>query len=230
MHFAAGNPKTLLLIEDDAEMRQQLQLLLQRQRYQLDSAADGESGVHMALTGSYDLILLDIRLPGIDGFNVLQLLRQRINTPVIVLSACGAEADRIQGFTHGADDYLAKPYSFAELLLRIEAILRRSQGQPALWQLQYQELILDKRQQSASCSEQPVPLTPVEFRLLWALVQQPQQVLSKRLLYPLVLDRSFTEHDRSLDMHVSRLRKKLGSCGFDSARLVTLHGKGFRLL
>lgn len=222
--------KTLLVIEDDAQMRQQLQLLLQNHGYQPDFAADGESGASMALAGSYDLILLDIRLPGIDGFNVLQLLRQRANTPVIIVSACGAEADRIQGFTHGADDYLAKPYSFAELLLRIEAVLRRSQPQAAVWQLQYQELTLDRRSQSASCYEQLLMLTPVEFRLLWALAQQPQQILSKRVLYPLVLDRNFTEHDRSLDMHLSRLRKKLSSCGFNTGRLVTLHGKGFRLL
>lgn len=230
MPVAQNCNKTLLLVEDDAEMRQQLQLLLQNHGYQIDSAAEGETGTSMALTGRYDLILLDIRLPGLDGLNVLQLVRQRANTPVIILSACGAEADRIQGFTHGADDYLAKPYSFAELLLRIEAVLRRSQPQPAVWQLHYQELTLDRREQRASCYEQPVPLTPVEFRLLWALVQQPQQVLSKRVLYPLVLDRNFTEHDRSLDMHVSRLRKKLSSCGFNNERLVTLHGKGFRLL
>lgn len=230
MSVTTSYNKTLLLIEDDAQMRQQLQLLLQNHGYQPHIAADGESGVSMALTGRYDLILLDIRLPGIDGFNVLQLLRQRANTPVIIVSACGAEADRIQGFTHGADDYLAKPYSFAELLLRIEAVLRRSQGQPANWQLQYQELTLDRRSQSASCYTQPLPLTPVEFRLLWALVQQPQQILSKRVLYPLVLDRNFTEHDRSLDMHLSRLRKKLSGCGFNSERLTTVHGKGFRLL
>ncbi|PKM18258.1 MAG: DNA-binding response regulator [Gammaproteobacteria bacterium HGW-Gammaproteobacteria-15] len=230
MSAANSHNKTLLLIEDDAQMREQLQLLLHSHGYQLDIAADGETGASMALTGSYDLVLLDIRLPDIDGFNVLQLMRQRANTPVIVLSACGAEADRIQGFTHGADDYLAKPYSFAELLLRIEAVLRRSQPQAAVWQLQYQELTLDRRLQKASCFAQYLPLTPVEFRLLWALVQQPQQVLSKRVLYPLVLDRTFTEHDRSLDMHLSRLRKKLASCGFNSERLVTLHGKGFRLL
>jgi len=230
MPAANSHNKTLLLIEDDAQMREQLQLLLHSHGYQLDIAADGETGASMALTGCYDLVLLDIRLPGIDGFNVLQLMRQRANTPVIIVSACGAEADRIQGFTHGADDYLAKPYSFAELLLRIEAVLRRSQPQAAVWQLQYQELTLDRRLQSASCFAQLLPLTPVEFRLLWALVQQPQQVLSKRVLYPLVLDRTFTEHDRSLDMHLSRLRKKLASCGFNSERLVTLHGKGFRLL
>lgn len=222
--------KNILLIEDDPELRQQLQCLLTHNGYTLALAADGETGASMALTGSYALVLLDIRLPGIDGFNVLQLLRQRSDTPVIIISACGAEADRIQGFTHGADDYLPKPYSFAELLLRIEAILRRSQPQNGVMQLQYHALSLDKRSQSTACFNQPVPLTPVEFRLLWALVQQPQQVLSKRLLYPLVLDRNFTEHDRSLDMHLSRLRKKLSSCGFNSDRLSTVHGKGFRLL
>lgn len=220
----------LLLIEDDATLRQQVSSLLIHHGYAVACTAEGEQGVAMALTGNYALILLDIRLPGINGLEVLQLLRQRTTTPVMILSACGAEADRIQGFTHGADDYLPKPYSFAELLLRIEAILRRSQPQTTALSLCYTELSLDKRQQTAWCHEHPVILTPVEFRLLWALVQQPQQLLSKRVLYPLVLDRNFTEHDRSLDMHISRLRKKLSQVGFNSERLVTLHGKGFRLL
>lgn len=230
MPATPSSVKSLLLIEDDAELRQQLQLLLERHGYALDIAADGEQGATLALSGSYDLILLDIRLPLLDGFSLLQLVRQRASTPVIVVSACGAEADRIQGFTHGADDYLAKPYSFAELLLRIEAVLRRSQGQQKERLLHYQQLTLDRQVQDARYAEQPLALTPVEFRLLWALVQQAQQVLSKRVLYPLVLDRTFTEHDRSLDMHLSRLRKKLAGGGFDTERLTTVHGKGFRLI
>lgn len=227
----------ILLVEDDPELASQLQLLLAQRGYPLRWCQDGATALTAALEQSFALILLDIRLPDLDGFQLLSLLRQKIPTPVMILSACGAEADRIQGFTHGADDYLAKPYSFTELLLRIEALLRRcstpQQADPAVLVFQQHgqpSLTLQRMPAKADFGHQQLALTPVEFKLLWLLLSQRPQLLSKRWLYPLVLERNFAEHDRSLDMHLSRLRKKLSVVGFDGERIITVHGKGYRLL
>lgn len=221
----------LLLIEDDTELAQQLCALLTHHGFEVTQASDGEQGAELALEKHFGLILLDVRLPSLDGLSVLQLLRQRRSTPVIILSAWGAEQDRITGLRHGADDYLAKPFNWTELMLRIEAVLRRSQPEaPGEQQLNYQQLQLNISSQQLWVGEQQVELTPVEARLLWQLMAQPQQLLSKRLLYPLVLERSLTDYDRSLDMHWSRLKRKLVLAGFPSERLITVHGKGYRLI
>lgn len=221
----------LLLIEDDTELAQQLCALLTHHGFEVSQASDGEQGAELALEKHFGLILLDVRLPSLDGLSVLQLLRQRRSTPVIILSAWGAEQDRITGLRHGADDYLAKPFNWTELMLRIEAVLRRSQPEaPGEQQLNYQQLQLNISSQQLWVGEQQVELTPVEARLLWQLMAQPQQLLSKRLLYPLVLERSLTDYDRSLDMHWSRLKRKLVQAGFPSERLITVHGKGYRLI
>jgi two-component system response regulator PfeR len=222
---------SLLLIEDDTELAQQLSALLTHHGFEVTLASDGEQGAELALEKHFALILLDIRLPSLNGLSVLQLLRQRRTTPVIILSAWGAEQDRINGLRHGADDYLAKPFNWTELMLRIEAVLRRSQPEaPGEQQLNYQQLQLNISSQQLWIGEQQVELTPVEARLLWQLMAQPQQLLSKRLLYPLVLERSLTDYDRSLDMHWSRLKRKLVQAGFPSERLITVHGKGYRLI
>lgn len=222
---------SLLLIEDDTELAQQLSALLSHHGFEVTLASDGEQGAELALEKHFALILLDIRLPSLNGLSVLQLLRQRRSTPVIILSAWGAEQDRITGLRHGADDYLAKPFNWTELMLRIEAVLRRSQPE-ALGgqQLNYQQLHLNISNQQLDVGTQQVELTPVEARLLWQLMAQPQQLLSKRLLYPLVLERSLTDYDRSLDMHWSRLKRKLVQAGFPAERLITVHGKGYRLI
>lgn len=218
----------LLLIEDDASLRSQLSTLLSPS-YDVCAVASAEQALPLALQHSFGLILLDIRLPGIDGLQLLQLLRCERQTPVIIVSAFGAESDRISGFLHGADDYLAKPFSSAELLLRIEAVLRRSllQQSPDPAELVWQGLVWNTQQ--ARYGDSVLPFTPVEHKLLGHLIRAQGQILSKRLLYPLLLNRTCTEHDRSLDMHVSRLRKKLAAVGFVSGQLQTVHGKGYLL-
>ncbi|MDZ7867959.1 MAG: response regulator transcription factor [Rheinheimera sp.] len=218
----------LLLIEDDPSLCAQLQQMLQTD-YQVVACQDGEQGLLLALSQPFALIILDIRLPGLNGLQLLQLLRRERQTPVIVVSACGAESDRITGFLNGADDYLAKPFNTAELRLRIEAVLRRSQWpQPESTDaLNWQGL--HWLPQQTLLAGQALPLTPVEHKLLGLLLQSVSQILSKRLLYPLLLNRPCTEHDRSLDMHVSRLRKKLSAAGFSAGQLQTVHGKGYRL-
>lgn len=203
----------VLIVEDDPELNSQLGVLLP------------------ALNQRFDLILLDVLLPRMDGFSVLKQLRRTCQTPVMILSACGAEEERIQGFSGGADDYVAKPFSFTELLLRMEAVLRRSMGwQPPTadaCELRLDGLILDRRRQTVHFAGTPVELTPVQFRLLWMLALHAGQPVSKPCLYQLVLERDFSCHDRSLDMHVSRVRRKLTAAGMAAGRLQTLHGKGY---
>lgn len=222
------NRIALLLVEDDTGLREQLCALLSPY-YEVSAVSTSEQALPLALQQPFGLILLDIRLPGIDGLQLLQLLRCERQTPVIIVSACGAESDRISGFLHGADDYLAKPFSSTELLLRIEAVLRRCQLQqsPEPAELAWQGLVWNAQQASYAAAE--LPLTPVEHKLLGHLLRAQGQILSKRLLYPLILHRTFTEHDRSLDMHVSRLRKKLAAVRFAGGQLQTVHGKGYVL-
>lgn len=218
----------LLLVEDDPQIRIQLQELLS-ERYQLDVASTAEQALQLALQHSYALLLLDIRLPDMDGLQLLKVLRPARQLPVIIVSACGAESDRISGFLHGADDYLAKPFSGTELLLRIEAVLRRCQLQPLNQadQLHWQGLRWDE--QHSWFQHEMLPLTPLEHKLLGHLLRANGSVLPKRVLYPLVFNRPCTEHDRSLDMHISRLRKKLTAAGFTAGQLQTVHGKGYLL-
>ncbi|MBL1379083.1 response regulator transcription factor [Zobellella iuensis] len=221
----------ILIIEDDAALSDQLAELLHHRGYDISQCHDGEQGLLTALGSPFELILLDVLLPGRNGLSLLKLLRQRQQTPVIMLTACGAEEERIQGFSQGADDYLAKPFSFTELVLRIEALLRRAMGQTAPpadpLEIQHQGLLLNRLRQQASYRLQPITLTPIQFKLLWLLLRHRGEVLSKPLLYQQVLEREFSRYDRSLDMHLSRVRRKLAEAGMASDHLQTVHGTGY---
>ncbi|AEY00338.1 two component transcriptional regulator [Oceanimonas sp. GK1] len=221
----------ILVIEDDVALNDQLTELLQGRGYTVSQCFDGEQGLLAALAPSVDLILLDVMLPVRNGFSLLKLLRQSQQTPVIMLTARGAEEERIKGFSQGADDYLAKPFSFTELVLRIEALLRRARGQVTAVadavQLEYQELWLDRRQQQAGFRQTRLELTPIQFKLLWTLMQNRGEVLSKPFLYQQVLEREFSRYDRSLDMHLSRVRRKLIEAGMGATCLQTVHGTGY---
>jgi len=147
-----------------------------------------------------------------------------------MVTACGAEEERIQGFRQGADDYLAKPFNVTELLFRIEAILRRTLVEPKKaisQQLEIDLLQLNRHDMSIYYAKQAIKVTAIQFKLLWALVTHQNEVLSKPFLYPLVLDREFSLYDRSLDMHLSRIRKKLIAAGMSVNRIETAHGRGY---
>jgi len=177
------------------------------------------------------VVLMDILLPGLDGLKVLTQLRQSHSTPVLLMSALGAEADRISGFRRGADDYLPKPFSMAELQVRVEAILRRVamerlRVQPREDVVQQGELQFCERSADVSVNGQPAGLTPSEYRLLDTLHRQREEVLSKPFLYQHVLQRGYSQHDR-LDMHVSQIRRKLKALGYQRQQLRTVWGKGY---
>ncbi len=221
----------VLVIEDDQVLSAQLGGLLRLQGYTVRLSQLGESGLAMALANAPDLILLDVMLPDMNGFSVLRRLREQQQTPVIMLTACGAEEERIRGLRHGADDYLAKPFNPTELQLRIDAILRRTRSaesravQPS--SLNVDALVLDRHTLRARVGEQDLALTPLQFRLLWQLMLQPGEVLTKPYLYRVVFEREHSGYDRSLDMHVSRIRRRLTEAGLAADRLQTLHGRGY---
>tara|TARA_R100000306_G_scaffold54193_2_gene51336 strand:- start:159062 stop:159802 length:741 start_codon:yes stop_codon:yes gene_type:complete len=221
----------ILIVEDDPELSDQLSSLLRSRGYDIQQQFDGEAGLIAALRGSFDLILLDVLLPAMDGFSVLNHLRRTRQTPVMLLTACGAEEERIVGFSKGADDYVPKPFNFTELQLRIEALLRRAMGvsssRGSQQKLVVDTLQLDRQQQAVTVDGVAVTLTPIQFKLLWVLVLHQHEVLSKAYLYRLVLEREFSRYDRSLDMHLSRVRRKLVDAGMASDRLQTVHGTGY---
>jgi two-component system response regulator PfeR len=223
----------ILIIDDDMAFGEQVVHLLNKKGFEAKQCVDGEKGLLSAISNTFDLILLDVLLPSINGFSVLKQLRQVKQTPVMMVTASGAESERIQGYEKGADDYISKPCSFTEMLLRIEAILRRSYPKEDVTDknklITIDSLQLQKSNQQATYDEHIIELTPIQFRLLWVLADNQYHVLNKPYLYQAVLERAFSRYDRSLDMHLSRLKRKLNDVGWRGDRLKTIHGKGYSL-
>lgn len=223
----------IAIIEDDQSLNNQLCEILQGRGFSVEQCFDGETGLKQALNQKFELILLDVLLPKLDGFSLLKRLRNHRTTPVIMISACGAEEERIKGFNKGADDYLPKPFNIEELMLRIDALLRRTMnkqnGTNKTAQLKVDLFRLNRSTLNAHYDGQPITFTTIEFNLLWTLLENQGEVLTKPYLYQAVLEREFSRYDRSLDMHLSRVRRKLTDSGMFADRLKTVHGKGYRL-
>jgi two-component system response regulator PfeR len=232
MNPVAIHPSSILAIEDDPVLGAYLHEELQRGGFQVTWCRNGLEGLETAGRQVFDVVLMDILLPGLNGLEALAQLRRRSATPVILMSALGAEADRISGFQRGADDYLPKPFSMAELRVRIEAILRRvaleRRHQPAQ-ELATGELRFDDGLCDVSLGGQHAGLTPSEYRLLDILNRNFDEVMSKPFLYQQVLQRGYSRHDRSLDMHVSQIRRKLKAIGYHERQIRTVWGKGYVL-
>lgn len=224
------NPN-ILAIEDDPVLGAYLHEQLERSGFLVTWCRNGREGLEQARQQHFDVVLMDILLPGMTGLDALMQLRENSGTPVIMMSALGAEADRITGFERGADDYLPKPFSMAELRVRIEAILRRvalerrhPSAAPASAGLVFDEAACDVRHDG-----QAAGLTPSEYRLLDTLHRSPDEVMSKAFLYQHVLQRGYSRHDRSLDMHVSQIRRKLRAVGYQERQVRTVWGQGYVL-
>ncbi len=219
----------LLLVDDDAELSAMLEQILTKEGYDLTLAADGEIGLRRALSGSFDLILLDVMLPGIDGFQLLQHLRQQArSTPVIMLTARGDDDDRVAGLELGADDYLPKPFNPKELLARIKALLRRTPNTSVTPEsIDYAGFFINPVDNEVRVDDAPLDLTPTEFDILRTLVQAAGHVVSKNQLSVAALGRQLAPFDRSLDVHISNIRKKIA---VDPERIQTVRGRGYRLL
>jgi DNA-binding response OmpR family regulator len=218
----------ILLIDDDSELGGMLTEYLRRQGLSLDLALSGDKGLEQFQKATYTLVLLDVMLPGRDGFEVLKELRKTSQVDVIMLTARGEDVDRIVGLEMGADDYLPKPFNPRELLARIRAVLRRKEKRVSETRLQASGITLDTAERSASCHGHGIDLTTVEFALLKILLESAGQVVSRESLVRSVLGRGFQPFDRSLDMHISRLRKKLEAAGtYDCIK--TVRSIGYQL-
>ncbi len=221
----------ILLIDDDIGLSDLLSQLLELEGLALSQAYDGEQGLMMAQQQDFDIILLDVMLPKLNGFEVLRALRQRKQTPVLMLTARGDEIDRVVGLEIGADDYLPKPFNDRELVARIRAILRRAQttqqDSQAHEMMQFGDLRLDPTRQETYCNEQLIILTGTEFSLLFNLVEKSGELVTKDSLSENVLGKKLMPFDRSLDMHLSNLRKKLPERQDGRPRVKTLRGKGY---
>ncbi len=220
----------LLVIEDEVRLADYLKKGLSENGFVVDIARDGIDGKHLATEGEYDLILLDVMLPGVDGFSVLSALRKIKKTPVIMLTARDKVEDRVRGLQDGADDYLVKPFSFTELLARIQALLRRSATVAPQEQmvLVLSDLEVDLVRRKVTRAGQRVDLTAKEFSLLTLLLRKQSQVLSRTVLAEQVWDMNFDSDTNVVDVAIRRLRAKLDE-PFDEKLLHTVRGMGYTL-
>ena len=221
----------VLLIDDDEELCEMLTEYLGRYELRVHAVHRGDAGLQAALSRTWPMILLDVMLPGLDGFEVLKQIRTSSKDNVLLLTARGEDIDRIVGLEMGADDYLPKPFNARELLARIRAIRRRNEStarERVSDPLIVEDLVLDPGSRVVKQHGIPVEVTDVEFSLLEALMRSPGKVVEREALSEQVLDRKFNPFDRSLDMHVSRLRKKLNGAGEELIK--TVRGTGYQLV
>lgn len=220
----------ILLIEDDREAAAYLAKGLGESGHVVDHAADGEDGLHLALTGQYDVLVVDRMLPGRDGLAVVRMLRaDGRDTPVLVLSALGEVDDRVQGLRAGGDDYLVKPYAFSELLARVDALGRRLRpAAEAPTVLQVADLELDLISHRVTRAGRPIRLQPRELRMLEYLMRQAGRVVTRTMLLEQVWDFHFNPQTNVIDTQISRLRAKIDR-GFDRPLLHTVRGAGYKL-
>jgi two-component system response regulator CpxR len=223
----------ILVIDDDVELCSLVGEYLAAEGFQVESVHDGERGLQRALSGNYVLVVLDVMLPGINGFEVLRRIRNGSRIPVLLLTARGEDVDRIVGLEIGADDYLPKPFNPRELVARIHAILRRTRSAEKPQKAQLAEILrvgeieLDPATRTVRQAGKLVELTSVEFNLLQVLLSEAGRVVTREQLADSVLSRKFSPFDRSIDMHVSKVRKKLGDSEGETEHIKTVRGVGY---
>jgi two-component system, OmpR family, response regulator CpxR len=221
----------ILVIDDDIELCELVAEYLEPDGYQVEAVHDGEAGLERALSGDHALAVLDYMLPGMNGFEVLRQLRSRSRLPIVMLTARGDDINRIIGLQMGADDYLPKPFNPLELVARISAVLRRAQVEPEVKQdtsvLALGDIEIDKRTRTVRRAGEIVELTVVEYSLLVKLLSAPGRIVEREELVKEVLHRNLSPFDRSIDTHVSNLRKKLGHHVNGVERIKTVRSIGY---
>jgi len=221
--------RRILVIEDEAALRLALSDRLRSEGYEVETAADGEQGWERARQGGFDLILLDVMLPGRSGFDLCRdLRREGVATPILMLTARGEVLDRVLGLKLGADDYLVKPFETAELLARIEALLRRAQPDTEGGAFAFGDVRVDFKRVEVTKVGEPVELSALEFRLLRYFVEHRGEVLSRDRLLDEVWGYSAEVYSRTVDQHVATLRRKIESDPRRPRHVVTVHGLGYR--
>ena len=230
-------PEKILVVEDETSLRETLAYNLTRQNYQVKTATDGQTAIHKARDFKPDLVVLDIMLPVLDGFEVCRILRQETNTPIIMLTARDEEIDRVIGLEIGADDYITKPFSMREFLARVKAQLRRvrlireqmdSENLLDNQTMSFGNLTLDLTRREVLLDEQPQAMKPKEFDLLLFLARHRGQVLSRDLILERVWGWEFSGGSRTVDVHVRWLREKIEEVPAEPTRIITVRGAGYR--
>jgi DNA-binding response OmpR family regulator len=229
-----GGPRRLLIIDDDRKFCRLLGEYLRPFGYEIEAAHTGPDGVERAASGSWHAIILDMMLPGLDGLQVLQKIRAVSEVPVLMLTARGEEVDRIVGLEFGADDYLPKTFSTRELLARLRAVTRRLYRAPQIEPINEQDIIVGKIRivpgaRSVLLEEQPLALTPVEFDLLLSLARAHGRVKTRDQLLEEIRERDYEIFDRSIDVHISALRRKLGDDAKKPRYIRTCRSAGYML-
>ena len=222
--------ESILVIEDDEDILQLLKYNLAKEGYEVTGLTSGEEAIKALKSGTPDLVLLDLMLPGVDGLDVCRQLKRNAQTgqiPIIMLTAKGEEADIVTGLELGADDYITKPFSPRVMLARVRAVLRRVQGEPPAegTPLKIHELVIHPGRHEATVAGQPLDLTVTEFRLLYMLASRPGWVFTREQIVKGVHGEDYPASDRSVDVQVVSLRKKLGP---DGKYLETVRGVGYR--
>jgi two-component system copper resistance phosphate regulon response regulator CusR len=219
----------ILYVEDDPEAQAFVSRALRESGFVIDTAGDGESGLELALAGAYDVLILDVKLPGMSGFELLRRLRRAgVNVPVLFLTAQGEVADRIEGLELGADDYLAKPFALAELLARLRAVSRRHLRQAKDGVLRVGDLVVDSERHYVERGGKRIQLTPKEFQLLEYLALNSGYVLSRSMIAEKIWGHGFESYSNAIDVHVNNLRKKVDRAS--GGKLIhTVKGLGYVL-
>ncbi|MEN8134564.1 MAG: response regulator transcription factor [Thermodesulfobacteriota bacterium] len=231
---------TILVVDDDTELCELLTDYLVPEGFEVETVHNGETGAALALKGNYDLIVLDVMLPGLNGLDVLRKIRAGSSVPVLMLTARGDDVDRIVGLELGADDYLAKPFNPREMVARIRAIQRRTAHLSSGYdragndedskEITSGDLKLNPATHSVLSGAHKVELTAVEFSILHQLLLKTGKVVSRDDLAGSVLGRKLEMFDRSIDVHISSIRKKLGYCPNSRAKIISIRGVGYQFL
>ncbi len=217
----------ILIIDDDEELCELLQEFLGPEGFNVQSVHDGAQGVQTVLSGAFDVVVLDIMLPGLNGLECLRRIRAQSNVPVLMLTAKGDDVDRIVGLELGADDYLPKPCNPRELVARLRAILRRTHGMQSEQDptTRAGPVTISSASREARIHDSPLELTSTEFNILQLLVDEAGRVVTKEFISQHALNRRLARYDRSIDMHISHLRRKLG----ETVEIKTVRGMGYQL-
>jgi len=222
--------KKVLVVDDDEKTVELVKLYLNRDGYRVITAYEGEEALRLAREANPDLIVLDLMLPGIDGLQICRTLRKESDVPIIMLTAMTTDEDRLRGLDLGADDYVTKPFSPRELAARVRAVLRRIPGERGPDKVVHGELTIDFTKHEASLADRSLNLTPIEFKILGAMAKEPGRVFSRAQIIEKALGYDFDGFDRTIDVHILKLRRKLEPDPRHPQYIKTIYGAGYKLL
>ncbi|MBN1691950.1 MAG: response regulator transcription factor [Dehalococcoidales bacterium] len=222
--------KRVLVVDDDVKTVELVKLYLNRDGYRVLTAYDGNDALRIARESRPDLIVLDLMLPGMNGLDVCRTLRQESDVPIIMLTAMTTDDDRLTGLNIGADDYVTKPFSPRELAARVRAVLRRLPGERGPDKIEYGSLSVNFLKHEAYLDDKPLSLTPIEFKILGVLIKEPGRVFSRAQIIDKALGHDFDSFDRTIDVHILKLRRKLEPDPRHPSYIKTVYGAGYKLL